>query len=797
MTLGPYATEDPLTKHLSALLVTVLASYAEANPQQLVDAYCASCHNDELKIGDFSFTELDLQRPELNAEQSERVIRKLRSGMMPPVGMPRPQASELAAFASRLEAEIDRVAADRPHVSAPELHRVNRTEYRNAVHELLDLDIDVSELLPPDQTTGGFDNMSEALRMTPALMSAYVRAAERISREAVGDPDAAPGMVMYNVSRLADQMRHVEGTPFGTRGGMSVLHTFPADGNYAFHLTFYYYYPGQLVGSALPEELQGQEIEISVDGERVAALELDPSIKEENANYVTEPVPIKAGQRRLAAAFVSKFDGPVQGHYRQIEQTLADTTIAVVPQLTGLPHLQHLSVTGPFDARGVSESTSRRKIFTCHPDRSTLAEQKACATRIVTELATAAFRREVSDEDVRSLMRYYELGMEDGGFESGIQAAVQAILAKPEFIFRFEEEPPGVTPGAVYPIRDLELASRLSYFLWSSPPDNELIQLATEERLSEPGVLDAQVERMLADRRADALAKNFAGQWLRLASITRVFPEALLFPNFTLDLAQSMRREVELLFEHVMREDRDVLELLTADYTFVDGHLARHYGVPNIVGPRFKRVALTDPNRFGLLGKAGILTMTSLANRTSPVARGKYVMEVLVGSPPPPPPPTVPPLEEAVDNEVVRSVRERMEHHRANPACNSCHQIIDPIGMALENFDATGAWRRTDGGVPIDPSGEMYDGTKLDGPVSLREAVLARPEGFVRNFTESLLAYGLGRVVDYRDMPTVRMIQQSAAEHDNQFSSFIMGVVKSPPFRMRVASGPVSSTEEF
>ena len=764
--------------------------------EQLVENYCASCHNDELQVGGFSFTEMDLDRPEQNAEQAERLVRKLRSGMMPPAGMPRPDSEALTAFATSIETRIDRAAAERPHVGAPELHRVNRTEYRNSVRELLDLDVDVNALLPPDATTNGFDNMSEALSITPALMSAYVRAAETISRSAVGDPEAAPGMVVYKVSRLANQMRHVEGTPFGTRGGTSVLHTFPADGNYSFHLTFYYYYPGELVGVALPEELQGQQIEISVDGERLAVIELDPKIKEEAANYVTKPAPIRAGQRRLAAAFVSKFDGPVQGHYRQIEQTLADTTIAVIPQLTGLPHLQALSVTGPFNVTGVSENASRRKIFICHPGSSaTTEEQKACASSILSELATKAFRRDVTPGDLRNLLTYYEHGHADGGFESGIQASIQAILAKPEFIFRFEEQPADIAPGTIYPIRDFELASRLSYFLWSSAPDAALIRLASEGRLSDPETFAAQVERMLDDRRSEALAQNFAGQWLRLAGVTRVFPDALLFPNFTFNLAQSMRREVELLFDHVLREDRDVLELLTADYTFVDEALAKHYGIPNVVGPRFKRVTLDDGNRFGLLGKAGILTMTSLANRTSPVARGKYVMEVLLGSPPPPPPPTVPPLQEAVDNEKVLSVRERMEQHRASPACNSCHQIIDPIGMALENFDAVGAWRRTDSGVVIDPVGEMYDGAKLVGPASIREAVLRRSDAFIRSFTENLLAYGLGRVVDHRDMPTVRAIQRKAADEKNRFRAFIMGVVTSGPFRMRVATRASEMTD--
>ncbi len=759
--------------------------------QAMVGEYCATCHNDAMLEGGFSFSELDIAHPEQNASQAERLIRKVRSGMMPPIGLPRPDATTLKAFASAIEERIDAAAAAEPHVSAPELHRVNRTEYRNSVRELLDLEVDVAELLPPDPTTNGFDNMSEALTISPALMGAYVRAAERISRDAIGDPEATPGMTLYQVSRLANQMRHVPGTPFGTRGGTSVMHTFPADGEYSFLMTFYYYYPGELVGIALPAQLQGQQIEVSVDGERVAVLELDPDIKEEEANYVTEPVKIAAGQRNLSVAFVSKFDGPYQDHYRLIEQTLADTTVSVTPQLTGLPHLQAFSVTGPYNASGVSESASRRKVFTCRP--SAPDEEQACATEIISALAGKAFRRPVTPEDLESLLEYYAHGASEGSFESGVQAAIQAILAKPEFIFRFEQEPTNASLGSAYRISDLELASRLAYFLWSNIPDTELTRIASEGRLRDPGVLESQVKRMMADPRSEQLSSNFAGQWLRLSGIERIFPEALLFPNFTANLARSMRREVELLFDHVMREDRDVLELLRADYTFVDDNLARHYGIQNVVGPRFRQVPLTDPNRFGLLGKAGILTMTSLANRTSPVSRGKYVIEVLVGTPAPIPPPVVPPLAEAVDNQRVLSVRERMEQHRENPVCNACHKVIDPIGMALENFDAVGAWRRTDGGFVIDPTGEMYDGTQLDGPVSLREAVMARSEAFVGSFTENLLSYGLGRVTDYRDLPTVRSIQREAAGNDNRFSSFIMGIVNSPPFQMRAV---ISATEE-
>ena len=754
----------------------------------LVAKYCAGCHNDKLKSGGFSWSKIDLTQPEQNAELVERVLVKIRSGMMPPAGAPRPDAATIKSFAEFLEARIDRAAEARPYAGAPELHRVNRTEYRNSVRDLLGIDEDVSELLPPDGRTNGFDNMSEALTITPALMSAYVRAADKISRDAMGDPQATAGEVSYKVSRLINQMHHVDGAPLGTRGGISIMHTFPADGEYRFKADFYYYYTEQLIGSSLPVQLQGQEIEFSVDGERVAALTIDPLVTESKANYITPPVKIAAGQRRLSAAFVSKFDGPVQDHYRLIEQTLLDTTISVTPELTGLPHLQALHVIGPFNASGVSESDSRRKILTCRPAEA--AQEDECATQIISGLAGRAFRQPVTSEEVKELLTYYQYGKKEGGFDEGIRAAIEAVLAKPEFIFRFEREPSNGVPGQNYRIGDLELASRLAYFLWSSIPDDELISLAAKGKLKDSDVLDQQVRRMLADPRSEALSANFAGQWLRLAGMKDVFPDAPLFPNFTRNLADSMTREIELLFDSVMREDRSVLDLLTADYTFVDETLAKHYGIPNVTETRFTRVQLTDPNRFGLLGKAGILTMTSLANRTSPVARGKYVLEVMLGSSPPPPPPVVPKLKEIGDNEKELTVRERMEQHRADPACSSCHKIMDPIGLALENFDPIGGWRENDGGTRIDASGQMYDGARLDGPVSVREAILKHSDSFIDNFAENLLSYGTGRVLDYRDMPAVREVVRRAANDDNRFSSFVLAVVNSTPFLKRTVAAP-------
>ena len=750
--------------------------------QTLVDQYCAYCHNDTTRSGGFSWADVDLAHPERSAARVEEIIRKLRVGLMPPAGAGRPEPAVLKDFAGALETRVDQAAAQSPFTRPPDLHRHNRTEYRNSIRDLLGLTVDVSALLPPDARTNGFDNMADALTVTPTLMNAYLRAAGKISRQAVGDPEASAAQVYYKVPKIVNQMRRVEGAPFGTRGGISVVHNFLADGDYSFKLELYYYYTGAQVGSKLPTPLQDQQLEVSVDGERVAVFTIDPDANETDNVLISESVYIKAGQRRLAAAFVSKHDGPVEDQYQLYEHTLLDVSIANQSGMTALPHLQTIAVTGPMNSTGVSETDSRRRIFTCRPaERS---EEEECAEEIISRLAGQAFRRPPTPEDLEGLMIHYEDGYVDGGFEAGVRVALQGILSKPEFVFRFEQVPDGAAPGANYPISDLELASRLSYFLWSSIPDEELVNVASEGRLRNPATLEQQVKRMLADPRSDALATSFAGQWLRLQGIRDVLPEPGIFPNYTRNLGESMRREVELLFDSILREDRSPVELLAADYTFVDEVLAKHYGIPNVVGPRFKRVQLSDPNRFGLIGKAGLLTMTSLANRTSPVARGKYVLEVLLGTPPPSPPAVVPPLAEAVDNQKVLRVRDRMEQHRASPACSGCHQIMDPIGLALENFDAVGVWRANDSGFPIDPSGKMFDGMDLDGPAGVRQALLDRTDSFLRGFTESLLAYGLGRVTDHRDMPTVRAIMREAVGNDNRSSSFVLGIVKSAQFQM-------------
>ena len=767
------------------------AATAAGSDRAVVNEYCVGCHNDTTKSGNFSFSSIDLAHPEQNAKQVELVVRKLRTGMMPPAGAKRPDRAQLDALAGSLETAIDTAAAAKPYSRSPELHRINRREYRNSVRDLLGVDVDVTAMLPPDARTGSFDNMSDALTVNPALMQAYVRAADKIARQALGDPNAAAVMAKYDVPKVVNQMKHVEGAPFGTRGGVAVVHQFPADGDYTFRMEFYYYYLGELIGGNLPESLQGQEVEVSVDGERVAVFKLDPLMEEQAGLLTTPPVHIKAGPRRVAAAFVTKADGPVEDQYRLVDQVLMDVSVGLHPGMTTLPHLHTLTVTGPLKVTGVSETPSRKKIITCTPAKA--SEEEACAKSIISGLVSKAFRRPTTTEDLEGLLEMYKVGREEGTFEAGVRTAVQAIIAKPEFVFRFERVPDGLQAGQSYRITDIELASRLSYFLWSTAPDNALIETATQNKLRDPVVMEKQVRRMLADPRAETLATNFAAQWLRLTGLADVHPEPTIFPNFTRDLATAMRREVEMLFDSVVREDRNVLDLLTADYSFVNETLAKHYGIPNIAGPNFRRVKLTDPNRFGLLGKGAVLTQTSLANRTSPVARGKYVLEVLLNAPAPLPPPVVPPLKETVNNERVLSVRERMEDHRKLQPCSGCHKIMDPLGLSLENFDATGRWRMNDGTVRVDPASEMYDGQKLDGPASLRQALVNRSASFVGGFGENLLAYGLGRVIDYRDMPMVRGIARQATKSENRFSAFVLGVVKSAPFQMRTLN---SATEE-
>jgi hypothetical protein len=760
-----------------------------ATDRAFLDKNCAYCHNEKLKSGGMSLAQIS---PEL----AEKVIRKVRVGMMPPPGMPRATTAATKTFLASIEDTVDQAAAARPNPGRPALHRLNRTEYANSVRDLLGVQVDVAPLLPADDMSHGFDNMADVLTLSPTLMDGYIRAASRISREAMGDPAARAITHTYSIPRVLSQVRHVEGTPFGTRGGMSVMHDFPADGEYTFKLGFYYSPTGPLFGM---NQGKGQTVEIAINGVRVALLEINPAMTLAKDGIKTPPIAVKAGPQRVSASFPVKSDGPIEDEYRMVEQSLVDVSVGTVPGMTTLPHLHELSITGPAKVEGISETATRRRILTCKP--ASAADEIPCARIILAPLIRQAYRRPTTDNDLEAVLTFYQSGRNDADFDAGIRTAIQAILANPEFVFRFERLPAKTAPGSTYRISDLELASRLAFFLWSAPPDDALIASASQNKLHEPAELEKQVHRMLADARAGALSTNFAAQWLHLQNLKTANPDLFEFPDFDRGLANSMRRETELMFENIVRQDRSILELLTANYTFVDERLARHYGIPNVLGSRFRRVAVTDPNRYGILGHGGFLTLTSTALRTSPVQRGKYVMEVLLGTPPPPPPPNTPPLPENADLRTAHvakplSVRERLEQHRANATCAACHKLMDPIGFALENFDPTGRWRTNDSGYRIDPTGTLFDGAKLAGPVQLREALLTHSDAILAAFGENLLAYGLGRVPEWYDMPVVRTICRDAARNDNRISSFILGIVKSAPFQMRKAEESDTATME-
>ena len=765
----------------AGVLLTISIDMAQQSATaELVNQYCAGCHNDKTKSGGMTLTSLDLAHPEQNPELAEKVIRKVRAGMMPPPGAKRPEVEASKAFAAYLENAIDKAAAAHPNPGYRSFQRLSQAEYARSIHDLLGIDPEVATLLPPDSLHDGFDNIADAQSFSPAVLEGYIRAANRIVVDALGDPRTSATSATYSLSSTTNQLRHVDGAPMGTRGGISVVHNFPADGEYVFTVKFQAATNGGLIG----RRSAGEQVEVSINGERAALLDINPNMSETNGglSLKTGRIFVKAGPQRVSAAFIPKFSGLSDDLVAPIEYTLADAIGA--PQLLQVPHLQDFGITGPYTVSGVSDSPGRRRVFKCRP--VTASEEMPCATSIITDLARQAYRRPVTQEDLEGLLSFYQMGRKDGDFESGIRTALEAILASPKFVFRLEQRPPNVAAGQNYRIGDLELASRMSYFLWSTAPDDELINSAAAGKLHNTAELEKQTRRMLADPRSESLATRFAGEWLHLAELQNMIPDALLFPNFDRTLADSMRRETELVFDSIVREDRDVLDLLTANYTFVNERLAVHYKIPGILGNRFRRVELKDDYRRGLLGQGSILTMTSQADRTSPVIRGKWVMEVLLGTPPPPPPPNVPSLEatKAVHDGHVLTVRERMESHRANPACNSCHRMIDPIGLSLENFDPTGVWRIKDSGTLIDSSTVLFDGTPASGPGDLRRAILKYPEAFIGTFTENLMTYSLGRRIQYFDMPALRAITHEAARNNNHMSSLILGIIKSSPFQM-------------
>jgi mono/diheme cytochrome c family protein len=761
---------------------------AVESSRALINKYCAGCHGDSAPRAGLSLTKFDVAHPEKNPQAAEKIIRKLHAGMMPPPGSPRPAAADVKTLTAHLEKMVDQFAAARVEPGRRSFQRLTRTEYANSIHDLLSIDVDVEGLLPPDTISSGFDNIADSQQFSPALMEGYIRAAEKISREALGDPSAEPASATFKLDRTASQLRRVDGAPFGTRGGIVVTHNFPADGEYVFKMLLHGSPTGALYGSG-GNYGGSDQIELSVDGERRALLTIAPSMSEstpEGLTLSTGPITVKAGPRKVAAVFVQRTSLLVDDLITPIEHPLADTNIGIYKNISTLPHLREFEIGGPFRTTGVSDTESRRLVFVCRP--SNASEELPCATKIISNFAAKAYRRATTAEDLEGLMSFYQQARSGADFETGIRTAVQAILASPNFVFRFERAPAGVKPGATYRISDLELASRLSYFVWATGPDEELLTVAKQGRLRDPLVLEKQTRRMLQDPRSDALSTKFASLWLRLPDLLRMHPDALMYPQYDRTVTLSMKKETELFFDSIVREDRNILDLLTANYTFLDERTAKHYGYANIVGSRFRRVEITDPNRrgLGLLGQGSVLVLTSVADRTSPVQRGKWVMEVLLGTPPPPPPANVPPFNDtkATDNGKPLTVRERMEIHRANPACASCHRMIDPIGLALENFDVTGQWRTLDKGVSIATATELFDGTAVDSPAGLRDALLKHSEAIVGNFTDHLMTYALGRRVEYYDMPAVRAIIREAGKNNNRFSSFVLGIVKSAAFQM-------------
>ena len=769
-------------------------------PQAVVSRTCVGCHNDRTRSGNLSLASFDVAAAASQRDVTERMIRKLRAGQMPPAGIPRDDAA-LSALAAALEAGADAHVAD----AAPgrrTFQRLNRAEYERSIHDLLALDVNAGDFLPLDPKSANFDNIADAQLLSPTLMQSYLTAAAEISRLAVGDRAATAREATYSLSRWVSQRDHVDGAPYGTRGGLVLTHTFPADGDYRFRVSFFHETTGALYGNgraALHTAAAPEQIEVAIDGVRAALLDIDRWMSSSDPDGVsvrTEPIAVTAGPHRVSAAFIRRFEGPAQDLISPLEWSIASTSIADAYGFTTLPHVRDFAITGPFTVTGISQTPSRRRIFTCRPDAPSASapraardggQQVVCAREIVTRLASEAFRRPVAERDVNPLMALYQKGAAEGGFESGVRMALEGILASPRFVFRLEERPATLRTADAYSLSDVDLASRLSFFLWATAPDEELLRLAERGRLSSPAALDQQVRRMLTDRRSDVLGSRFAAQWLRLQDLDKINPDVRFYPDFDDQLKNAMRRETELFFEHLVREDRPVTDLFAADYTFADERLARHYGIAGVVGPQFRKVQYADGRRRGVLGHGSVLTLTSHADRTSPVLRGKWVMEVLLGTPPPPPPPNVPDLEATAEAEDgrLRTVRERMEQHRANPSCASCHKMIDPIGLALENFDVTGAWRIKDNGAPIDAASTMYDGTRLAGPGDLGQALLTRRSVLLQTFTENLMTFALGRRLVPEDMPVVRQIVRNADAAGDPVSAFVLGVVKSAAFRMK------------
>ncbi|MYN66567.1 MAG: DUF1592 domain-containing protein [Acidobacteria bacterium] len=789
---GPGPAQAPTVQAVSAG-----SASPATDARAFLDRHCVACHNDRLRTANLLLDEADVAHIGAGAATWEKVVGKLRSGAMPPAGRRRPEPAALDSFVTWLETELDSYAAAHPNPGRVADHRLNRYEYGNAVRDLLALEIDTDELLPADESDQGFDNIAEVLSMSPTLLGRYMFAARRISQLAVGDPTIGPAVETFNLSRgLRQDERMNEGLPYGTRGGTLIRHYFPLDGEYLVKIRLGRNFTNSRIRAIRTRE----EIDVLLDGALVTRFAIGGECNDADSDsplctgsgiYRTSPYHLtaddtlevrfsaSAGMHDLGVAFVRK---------SVLTEGMAPTLLP--PRHTSSTYeaprmdVDTVRLEGPFDPTGPGDTPSRQRIFVCRPAGE--ADAEPCAREILGTLARRAYRRPVTDADIDTLLQFYRSGYGEGGFERGIQEGLARLLVSPQFLFRIERDPAQLADGGVYEISALELASRLSFFLWSSIPDDELLAIAADGKLRDPGVLGAQVRRMLADPRAAALARNFGGQWLYIRNLQAVDPDASAYPEFDDNLREAFQRETELFIESQMRDDRPLTELLTADYSYLNERLARFYGVRNVYGAHFRRVPLRDPNRAGLLGHGSVLTVTSYATRTSPVVRGKYLLDNILGAPPPPPPPNVPALEDAAgDGHEPASIRELMATHRRSPACATCHLRMDPLGFALENFDGIGRWRDMDGPTPIDASGVLPDGTAFDGPVEFREALLDRSGEFVRTFAEKLLTYALGRPVQHYDIPAVRSILRDAAAEDHRWSSLVLGIVESPPFQMR------------
>ena len=781
------------------------APAASSPHRAMLDRYCVTCHNPRVRAGGLALDALDVSRVAGDPAAWEKVVRKLRGRMMPPAGLPRPDEATYMALATSLEDALDSLSAAHPNPGRTDtFRRLNRVEYQNAIRDILSLDVDVSSLLPKDDASHGFDNVANA-ELSPTLLERYLAAAQKVSRAAVGGALPSPASHVVILPSDLTQEDHLDGLPLGTRGGTLVRHTFPLDGTYEIQMRLSRDRNENVEGLTEP-----QQVELMLDGERVQVFGVTPNRNQSGAYYADEAVDkdlktrmhVTAGPHEVGVVFPRKTFA--------LEETERQPSLAHF-NMDRHPRVQialySVSIAGPFDAGAVTETPSRRRLFVCNPNRdsgardsasatrdsrgnqTSAAAEDACARQIVSAVARRAFRRAVTDADIAAPLKFYKEARADGDFDAGIEMALRAVLASTEFLFRIERDPGNVASGTPYRVSDVELASRLSFFLWSSVPDDELLDLATAGTLSQPATLERQVKRMLASPRAEALVTNFAGQWLYLRNLAAASPDARTFPDFDDNLRQAFKRETELFVESIVQDDRSALDLLRANYTFVNERLAKHYGLPNVYGSRFRRVSLgEDSPRGGILGHGSVLTVTSYANRTSPVLRGKWILENIVGTPPPPPPPNVPPLKDTDAQGKVLSMRERMAQHRASPACAGCHQLMDPAGLSMENFDAIGRWRvRTESGGAVDASGGLPDGSTFTGMSGLRTTLLRKPEMFVGTLTEKLLTYALGRGLEYYDAPAVRDIVRDARTQDYRFSSLVHGIVSSDQFQMRMS----------